>query len=78
MKSMFGTDFADRQILAGEGTELELGAAAGDHTLRFISAPNVHWPEVIMTYDVREKVLFAADAFGKFGANDYDDPEGWA
>ena len=78
MKSMFGTDFADRQIVAGEGTELELGAAAGDHTLKFIAAPNVHWPEVIMTYDVKEKVLFAADAFGKFGANDYDDPEGWA
>ena len=78
MKSMFGTDFADRQILAGEGTELELGASAGAHTLKFISAPNVHWPEVIMTYDLKEKVLFAADAFGKFGANDYDDPEGWA
>ena len=77
MKSMFGTDFADRQILAGEGTELELGASAGAHTLKFISAPNVHWPEVIMTYDLKEKVLFAADAFGKFGANDYDDPEGW-
>lgn len=78
MKSMFGTDFADRQIIAGEGTELELGASAGAHTLKFISAPNVHWPEVIMTYDLKEKVLFAADAFGKFGANDYDDPEGWA
>ena len=78
MKSMFGTDFADRQIVAGEGTELELGAAPGNHTLKFISAPNVHWPEVIMTYDKREKVLFSADAFGKFGANDYDDPEGWA
>ena len=78
MKSMFGTDFADRQIVAGEGTELELGAAPGNHTLKFISAPNVHWPEVILTYDKREKVLFSADAFGKFGANDYDDPEGWA
>lgn len=78
MKSMFGTDFADRQIVAGEGTELELGAAPGNHTLKFISAPNVHWPEVIMTYDKRERVLFSADAFGKFGANDYDDPEGWA
>ena len=61
MKSMFGTDFADRQIIAGEGTELELGASAGAHTLKFISAPNVHWPEVIMTYDIKEKVLFAAD-----------------
>jgi len=78
MKSMFGTDYADRQVLAGEGSELELGAAAGEHTLKFISAPNVHWPEVIMTYDMKEKVLFTADAFGKFGANDYDDPEGWA
>ncbi len=78
MKSMFGTDFSDRQVLAAEGTELELGAAAGSHTLKFISAPNVHWPEVIMTYDTKEKVFFTADAFGKFGANDYDDPEGWA
>ena len=78
MKSMFDTDFAERQVVVGEGTELELGASAGEHTLKFISAPNVHWPEVIMTYDMREKVLFAADAFGKFGANDYDDPEGWA
>ena len=78
MKSMFGTDFADRQLVVGEGSELELGAEPGSHTLRFIAAPNVHWPEVIMTYDKREKILFSADAFGKFGANDYDDPEGWA
>ena len=74
MKSMFGTDFAERQIIANEGSTLELGK----HTLKFITAPNVHWPEVIMTYDETDKVLFAADAFGKFGANDYDDPEGWA
>ena len=78
MKSMFGTDFPDRQVLVAEGSKLELGASEGDHTLSFIGAPSVHWPEVIMTYDSKEKVLFTADAFGKFGANDYDDPEGWA
>lgn len=78
MKSYFGTDFADRQIIVGEGSKLELGESDGDHTLQFIAAPNVHWPEVIMTYDCREKALFSADGFGKFGANDYDDPEGWA
>ena len=78
MKSYFGTDFADRQIVAAEGTKLELGSAEGAHTLCFITAPNVHWPEVIMTYDSAENTLFSADAFGKFGANDYDDPEGWA
>ena len=74
MKSMFGTDFADRQIVVGEGSKLELG----NHVLNFIAAPNVHWPEVIFTYDSADKVLFSADGFGKFGANDYDDPEGWA
>lgn len=74
MKSYFGTDFAERQIVAGEGFVLELGK----HKLNFIAAPNVHWPEVLMSYDSADKVLFAADAFGKFGANDYDDPEGWA
>ncbi len=78
MKSMFGTDFSDRNIVVGEGSILELGKNAGDHSLQFVTAPNVHWPEVIMTYDKKEKILFAADAFGKFGANDYDDPEGWA
>ena len=74
MKSMFGTDFADRQVVAGEGFELPLGR----HCLHFVTAPNVHWPEVIMSYDAADKVLFSADAFGKFGALDYDDPEGWA
>ena len=74
MKSMFGTDFADKQIVVGEGSTLELGK----HTLSFIAAPNVHWPEVIMTYDSYDKVLFSADGFGKFGANDVTDPEGWA
>ncbi|MBQ0051163.1 MAG: FprA family A-type flavoprotein [Treponema sp.] len=73
MKSYFGTDFADKQIVVGEGSRLELGS----HTLNFITAPNVHWPEVIMTYESSEKILFSADGFGKFGANDYDDPEGW-
>ncbi len=74
MKSMFGTDFAEKQLVVGEGSKLELGK----HVLNFIAAPNVHWPEVIMTYDSEDKVLFSADGFGKFGANDYDDPEGWA
>ena len=78
MKSYFGTDFSDKQVVVGDGSKLELGATEGAHTLTFITAPNVHWPEVIMTYDMAENVLFSADAFGKFGANDYDDPEGWA
>ena len=71
MKSMFGTDFADKQVVVGEGSKLELGK----HILNFIAAPNVHWPEVIFTYDSADKVLFSADGFG---TNDYDDPEGWA
>ncbi len=74
MKNYFGSDFADRQLLAGEGTTLELGK----HTLNFIAAPNVHWPEVLMSYESQDQVLFSADAFGKFGANDVEDPEGWA
>ena len=74
MKSYFGNDFADRQVVAAEGTVLNLGS----HELHFIAAPNVHWPEVIMTYESSEKILFSADAFGKFGANDVEDPEGWA
>ena len=73
MKSYFGEDFAGRQLAVGEGARLELGS----HTLSFIAAPNVHWPEVIMTYESSEKILFSADAFGKFGANDVEDPEGW-
>ncbi len=81
MKNMFDDDFASRQIVVGEGSVLELGGgdgtAVGGHTLSFIAAPNVHWPEVIMTYDSKEKILFSADAFGKFGAFDFDDPEGW-
>jgi flavorubredoxin len=67
MKNFFeGEDFEDRRIVVKEGDSLELGA----HTLNFIAAPMVHWPEVIMTYDSKDKVLFSADAFGKFGAHD--------
>lgn len=73
MKNMFEDDFSDRQIVVSDGSELDLG----DRKLKFISAPNVHWPEVVMTYDEADKILFSADAFGKFGALDYDDPEGW-
>ena len=74
MKNYFGTDFSERQVVAAEGFNLNLGK----HVLNFIAAPNVHWPEVLMSYDEADKVLFAADAFGKFGANDVEDPEGWA
>ena len=74
MGQFFGNDFKDRQVVVGEGDKLSLGA----HELCFITAPMVHWPEVIMTYDSAEKALFTADGFGKFGANDVVDPEGWA
>ena len=74
MKNFYGNEYADRRMVAAEGTELSLGA----HVLQFIAAPMVHWPEVIMTYDRTDKVLFSADAFGKFGALDREDPEGWA
>ncbi len=72
--NFYGTDLADRQYLIKEGDDLCLGV----HTLSFYSAPMIHWPEVMMSYDERDKVLFSADAFGKFGANDVEDPEGWA
>ena len=72
MKNFFGTDFADRQIVVGEGSTLSLGK----HTLTFVTAPMVHWPEVIVTYDSTDKVLFSADGFGKFGALDVQ--EDWA
>ena len=72
MMNFFGTDFADRRIVVGEGDTLKLGK----HTLTFITAPMVHWPEVIVTYDSLDKVLFSADGFGKFGALDTD--EDWA
>ncbi|MBO7217668.1 MAG: FprA family A-type flavoprotein [Clostridia bacterium] len=71
-KNFFGTDFSDRRIVVGEGDTLSLGR----HCLTFITAPMVHWPEVIMTYDATDKVLFSADAFGKFGALDVE--EEWA
>lgn len=73
MNQFFGTDFEDRRIVVKEGDTLSLGK----HTLTFVAAPMVHWPEVIMTYDAADKVLFSADGFGKFGANDVVDPEGW-
>ena len=72
MKNYFGNDFADRRIVVGEGDTLSLGV----HTLTFVTAPMVHWPEVIVTYDAYDKVLFSADGFGKFGALDAD--EDWA
>lgn len=72
MKQFFGTDYADRQVVVAEKSTLELGR----HTLNFIAAPMVHWPEVIMSYDSADKVLFSADGFGKFGALDVD--EDWA
>ncbi|MBO4345376.1 MAG: MBL fold metallo-hydrolase, partial [Victivallales bacterium] len=72
MQNFFGTDFADRRIVVGEGDTLSLGR----HTLTFVTAPMVHWPEVIVTYDSQDKVLFSADGFGKFGALDAD--EDWA
>ena len=68
MKNFFGTDFADKQIVVGEGSTLSLGK----HTLTFVTAPMVHWPEVIVTYDSYDKVLFSADGFGKFGALDVE------
>ena len=73
MKNFFGTDYADRRLVVKEGDTL----STGRHTFAFVAAPMVHWPEVIVTYDTAEKVLFSADAFGKFGANDVEDPEGW-
>ena len=72
MQNFFGTDYADRRIVAGEGDTLSLGK----HTLTFVTAPMVHWPEVIVTYDAYDKVLFSADGFGKFGALDVE--EDWA
>ncbi len=72
MQQFFGTDYADRRIVVGEGDTLCLGK----HTLAFVAAPMVHWPEVIVSYDVCDKVLFSADGFGKFGALDVE--EDWA
>jgi len=72
MKAFSGDDYASRRLIVKEGDTLSLGA----HTLTFIAAPMIHWPEVIMTYDSHDKVLFSADAFGKFGALDVEDE--WA
>ena len=72
MKNYFGTDYADKQVVVGEGDKLDLG----EHKLTFVTAPMVHWPEVIVTYEQTEKVLFSADGFGKFGALDVE--EDWA
>ena len=72
MNNFFGTNYPDRAIEVGEGSTLSLG----EHTLTFVSAPMVHWPEVIVTYDSLDKILFSADGFGKFGALDVD--EEWA
>lgn len=72
MKQFFGTDYADRQVVIKEGDTLCLGK----HTLSFVAAPMVHWPEVMVTYDVCDKVLFSADGFGKFGALDVE--EDWS
>ena len=72
MKQFFGNDYADRRIVVGEGDTLTLGK----HTLTFVTAPMVHWPEVIVSYDSCDKVLFSADGFGKFGALDVE--EDWA
>lgn len=72
MKQFFGTEFEDRRIVVKEGDTLTLGA----HTLTFVTAPMVHWPEVMVTYDSTDKILFSADGFGKFGALDAD--EDWA
>ena len=72
MKNFFGADFAEKQIVVGEGDTLSLG----ERTLTFVTAPMVHWPEVIVTYDIKDKVLFSADGFGKFGALDVT--EDWA
>ena len=72
MKGFFGNDFVDSRVVVGEGDKLSLGR----HELSFITAPMVHWPEVIVTYDALDKVLFSADGFGKFGALDVE--EDWA
>ena len=72
MNNFFGVDFADKQVIVGEGDTLSLGK----HTLTFVTAPMVHWPEVIVTYDSTDKILFSADGFGKFGALDVE--EDWA
>ena len=73
MEQFFGVSI-ENKLEVKDGDLLELGK----HQLKFVAAPMVHWPEVMLAYDTFDKILFSADAFGKFGANDYDDPEGWA
>ena len=73
LRNLYGTDYAGRNLVVKEGDELSLGR----HALKFIAAPMVHWPEVIMTYDALDKVIFTADAFGKFGALDVEEDD-WA
>ncbi|MBQ1327398.1 MAG: FprA family A-type flavoprotein [Lachnospiraceae bacterium] len=68
MKKFFGTDYADRRVVVKDGDSLSLG----NHELKFVFAPMVHWPEVMMTYDVKDKAFFSADGFGKFGALDVE------
>ena len=70
MKTYFGTDWSERRVVVKEGDTLQVGS----HTLTFVAAPMVHWPEVMVTYDINEKVLFTADGFGKFGALDREEP----
>ncbi|MBP3874438.1 MAG: flavodoxin domain-containing protein [Lachnospiraceae bacterium] len=74
MGQFFDLDPAMKKLVVKNGDKLELGT----HVLNFVFAPMVHWPEVMVTYDSTDKVLFSADGFGKFGANDVEDPEGWA
>lgn len=74
LPQFFHKDFADRQVVVKEGDTVSLGR----HTLQFFMAPMVHWPEVMVTYEQSEKILFSADGFGKFGALCNDDPEDWA
>ena len=73
MKNFFGTDYPDRRRIVKEGDTL----STGRHVFTFVAAPMVHWPEVVVTYDSTDRILFSADGFGKFGANDVEDPEGW-
>ena len=74
LAQFFDLDLENRKVTVKEGSELDLGA----HKLTFFTAPMVHWPEVMVTYDVTDKILFSADAFGKFGTLDAEDDEGWA
>ena len=74
LPQFFDEDFADRQVVVKEGDEISLGS----HSLTFVMAPMVHWPEVMVAYEKTEKILFSADGFGKFGALDSEGDEGWA